>query len=122
MSNVAVIGASADKSKYGNKCVRAFVDSDYDVYPVNPKEKEIEGLKCYQSVVDIKDKIDIASVYLPPEIGLKVADDIIKKGIETVYLNPGSESKELISKLEKAGIKVLALCSIIAIGKTPSDY
>jgi len=122
MPSIAILGASKERSKFGNKCVRAYSDAGYKIFPINLKEKEIEGLKCYKSVLDVPGNIDIASVYILPAIGLKVADEIIKKGIGKVYLNPGSESERIISKLHKAGIEVLAKCSIVAIGKSPSQY
>ncbi|MEM4398161.1 MAG: CoA-binding protein [Candidatus Woesearchaeota archaeon] len=118
---IAIIGASKDRNKYGNKAVRAYKELDNVVFPVNPHEKEIEGLPCYSSVLDIPIEVDAASIYLPPEIGLKVVDDIIKKGIKKVFLNPGTESDELINKLRLYGIEVILACSIRAIGKNPDE-
>ena len=57
--NIAVIGASADREKFGNKCVRAYVSKGYVVFPVNPKQDIIEELKCYKSILDISEDIDI---------------------------------------------------------------
>ncbi|MEM2131536.1 MAG: CoA-binding protein [Candidatus Woesearchaeota archaeon] len=118
---IAIIGASKDRNKYGNKAVRAYKELDNVVFPVNPHEKEIEGLPCYSSVLDIPMDVDVVSIYLPPEIGLKVADEIIKKGIKKVFLNPGSESDELINKLRLYGIEVILACSIRAVGKNPDE-
>ena len=118
---IAIIGASKDRSKFSNKAVRAYKDLDHVVFPVNPHEKEIEGLICYQSVLEIPLEVDVASVYLPPEIGLKVTDDIIKKGIKKVYLNPGADSDQIISKLRENKVEVLLLCSIRALGVDPDS-
>ncbi|MEM3374803.1 MAG: CoA-binding protein [Candidatus Woesearchaeota archaeon] len=118
---IAIIGASKDRNKFGNKAVRAYKEQDDVVFPVNPHEKEIEGLPCYSSVLDIPMEVDVASIYLPPEVGIKVIDDIIKKGIKKVYLNPGSESEEIINKLRLYGIEVIQACSIRAIGKNPNN-
>jgi uncharacterized protein len=118
---IAIVGASKDRTKFSNKAVRAYKEKDHVVFPVNPHEKEIEGLICYSKVLDIPLDVDVVSIYLPPEIGLKIVDDIIKKGIKKVYLNPGSESDELVNKLRIYGIEVVLDCSIKAIGSDPNQ-
>ena len=77
---VAIIGASADRAKFSNKAIHAHLRAGYDVYPVNPKEETIESLKCYKSVLDIPVTLDRVSLYLPPPVGIKVLDDIARKG------------------------------------------
>ena len=62
---VQIIGASATKNKFSNKSIHAHLHAGYDVYPVNPKEEMIEGLKCYKSVADIPVALDRISLYLP---------------------------------------------------------
>jgi len=119
---IAIIGASKDRTKYSNKAVRAYKQMDHVVFPVNPHEKEIEGLICYTNVQEIPLEVDLASIYLPPEIGIKLIDDLIKKGIKKVCLNPGSESEELVNKLRIYGMEVILSCSIKAIGLNPSDF
>ena len=118
---IAIIGASKDRTKYSNKAVRAYKENDHVVFPVNPNERMIEGLKCYASIREIPLEIDAVSMYLPPEIGIKVVDEIIKKQIPKVYLNPGSESKEIINKLKKNKIKTLLTCSIREIDVNPDS-
>lgn len=120
--NIAIIGASKNKHKFGNKAVRAFVEAGWTVFPVNPKEKEIEGLTCYASVLDINERIDIVSLYVPSSVSLGLVDDIKKKGVKKVYVNPGAESDELIAKLRENGIEPLLLCSIMNVGLHPSDF
>lgn len=119
---IAIIGASKNRDKFGNKAVRAYKEKHHVVFPVNPHEREIEGLTCYNSVFEIPLEIDVVSIYLPPVLGMKVVDDIIKKGIKKVYLNPGSESQDIIKKLKKKKIEVLEECSIRAIGANPEEY
>ena len=114
---IAIIGASKDRSKFGNKAVRAYLKKGHEVFPVNPHEDEIEGLRCYASVKDIPGDVEVASFYLPPEVGEKVADEVIEKGVGEVYLNPGSESGALVQKLGSAGIRVRLVCSILAVGE-----
>ena len=76
MPTVAILGASADRSKFGNKSVRAHQQQGYTVYPVNPKADEIEGLKAFKSLAEVPaGKLDRISVYLPPQVGLAVLPD-----------------------------------------------
>lgn len=118
---VAIIGASQDRSKYGNKAVRAYIKQGWKVYPVNPAEKKIEGLKVYNSILDIKKKIDRVSIYLPPAIGIGIIEDVAKKEPKEVFLNPGTESEELIIAAKKLGIDPILACSIIDIHETPDS-
>jgi uncharacterized protein len=111
---IAVIGASNDPAKYGNRAVRAWMRTAWTVYPVNPTEDEVEGLRAYSSVLDIPGEVHTATLYVPPSVGLSVADELIEKGVSEVYLNPGAASAELRQKLEDAAIKVIEACSIIA--------
>ncbi|HEY2760330.1 MAG TPA: CoA-binding protein, partial [Pirellulales bacterium] len=88
MPTVAVLGASADRSKYGNKAVRAYQQRGFTVYPVNPKGGEIEGLESYASMADVPaGKLNLISVYLPPPVGLEVLDEVAKRGCDELWLN-----------------------------------
>ena len=109
---VAVVGASADRSKYGNEAVRAHASAGYEVYPVNPKEREIEGLKCYASVGEIPVPLDRVTIYLPPALGLKVIEEIAQKGTKELFLNPGTESDELVERARLLGLNPILACSI----------
>jgi len=124
MPTVAILGASADRSKFGNKAVRAFLAQGYIVYPVNPKGGEVEGLPVRHSLADIPPdiKLDRISVYLPPAIGLKMLPQIAARGCAELWLNPGSESDDLVAAAEKAGLNVIQACSIVAIGESPHEY
>jgi predicted CoA-binding protein len=116
---VAVIGASSNRSKFGNRAVRAYRQQGHTVVPINPNESEIEGLKTYGSVLDVPGPIDMASFYVPPEIGLQVIDDVARKGIPEVWLNPGAESDALIARATALHIQPIVACSIVAIGENP---
>lgn len=120
---VAVLGASADRSKFGNKAIRAHLQQGYDVYPVNPKGGEIEGLTVYQSLADVPvERLDRISVYLPPKIGLAMLDEIAAKGCGELWLNPGSESDELVDQARSLGLDPIQACSIVALGVRPSMF
>jgi predicted CoA-binding protein len=122
MKTVAVIGASADRRKFGNKAVRAFARRGYRVVPVNPREREIEGWPAYPSVLDVDGPIDVATVYVPPPSGERVMEDVARKGIPELWLNPGSESPAVVARAEALGLRPILACSIIGIGERPSDY
>ena len=119
---VAVIGASNDRRKFGNKAVRAFASQGHTVVPINPHETEVEGLRAYRSVLDVPYAIDMATFYVPPEIGEQIVGEVAKKGIGEVWLNPGAESEQLVTRARALNLKPIVACSIIAIGESPGDY
>ena len=121
MPAIAIIGASNNRDKYGNKAVRAYLQKGYTVYPINPKEETIEGLKVYKSVLEVPGQVDVASFYIPAQAGMKVIEEIAKKGIKDVYLNPGAESNELYEKAKKLGLNPMMACSIVAAGMSPNQ-
>jgi predicted CoA-binding protein len=118
---VAVIGASADRQKFGNRAVRAFREQGYTVIPINPNGGEVEGLQTFRSVLDVPGPIDMASFYVPPQIGEQIIDEVAKKGIREIWLNPGAESDALIARARALGLAPIVACSVVAIGRNPYD-
>ena len=116
---VAVIGASSDPRKFGNRAVRAFRRQGYTVVPINPNRTRIEGLQAYASVLDVPGAIDIATFYVPPGVGARVIQDVAKKEIPEVWLNPGSESEELVRLARSLKVEPIIACSILGIGENP---
>jgi predicted CoA-binding protein len=108
---IAVIGASNKKRKYSNRALRLYRKEGYDVIPVNPNEEDVEGIPCYRSILDIPKMVDIASFYVPPEIGRKIVPQIIKAGVRVVYLNPGADAEDIVESLESAGISAMRVCT-----------
>lgn len=122
MPTVAILGASSDRSKFGNKSVRAHQQQGYTVYPVNPKGGEIEGLVAYRSLADVPPgKLNRISMYLPPAIGLAALDEIAARGCNELWLNPGSDSPDVVEKARKLGLNVVQACSIVDVGISPSS-
>jgi uncharacterized protein len=119
---VAVIGASNQRHKYGNRAVRAYVQEGYTVIPINPHEREVEGLKAYPSVLDVPGSIDMATFYVPPDVGERVIDEVARKQIPEVWLNPGAESDALVARARSLSIRPIVACSIIAVGQNPNDW
>ena len=122
MKTVAVIGASSNRDKFGNKALRAFEKRGYRVIPVNPNEAEVEGHPTFKSVLDIPGSVDLATVYVPPRVGVAVIDEVAKKGITEVWLNPGADDPAVVDRARKLGLKAVQTCSILAIGESPSRY
>ena len=119
---VAIIGASSDRRKFGNKALRAFQHQGHTVIPVNPNEKEVEGLPAVASVLDIPGPVDMATFYVPPDVGVRVLDDVARKKIPEVWLNPGADTDAVIARARALGIEPVVACSIIAAGENPYDY
>jgi hypothetical protein len=119
---IAIIGASSNRHKFGNKALRAFRDEGYTVLPINPNEPEVEGIKTYPSVLDVPYAIDMATVYVPPDIGQGLLAEFEKKQIAEIWLNPGAESDELLAEARQRKLNVIAACSIVGIGRSPYEF
>lgn len=119
---IAILGASTDRSKYGNIAVRAYKDLGWTVYPVNPKADQVEGLDAYTSLVSVPKPLGRVSVYLPPKVLLNVLDEIAAAEPEEVWLNPGTESPEVLERAGELGLNVIQACSIVDRGVSPSQY
>ena len=121
MKIVAVIGASTDRNKFGNKAVRAYAQQGFTVWPVNPKEPVVEGLSAFASIADVPGRPNLVSVYLPPPVTLKVLPAIAAKGCDELWLNPGTESDAVLAEAERLGLNVIQACSIVSVGVSPES-
>ncbi|MBI1901906.1 MAG: CoA-binding protein [Planctomycetia bacterium] len=122
MPTAAIIGASADRTKFGNKSVRAHLSQGYEVFPVNPKGGVIEGLAVYKSLRDVPQRpLDRVSLYVPPAVGVSLLKEIAEVGCKELWLNPGSESDELVEKAEALGLNAIVACSIVSLGVSPEE-
>ncbi len=114
---IAIVGASNNREKFGNKAVRAYLRSGYEVFPIHPTADVIEGLKAYRSVIDVPCHVfDRISLYVPPDVGLTLLDEITRKPAHEVWLNPGAESPELVAQATARGLNVVVACSLLALG------
>lgn len=120
---VAIIGASADRSKFGNISVRAHAQQGYEVYPVNPRGGEIEGLPVAATIAEVPaEDLDRVSLYVPPAVGEQLLPAIAAKGCRELWLNPGTESDALVARARELGIRTVVGCSIVDLGVSPSDF
>ena len=116
---VAVVGASSDRRKFGNRALRAFQAEGHHVIPINPNEHEVEGLATYPSVLDVPGPIDMATVYVQPDVALRLLPEFEQKQIGEIWINPGAESEELLAEARRRRLNVIAACSIVGIGRNP---
>ena len=119
---VAIVGASADRSKYSNKSVRAHLKQGWEVYPVNPRGGEIEGLKVYTSLAEIPVGLDRVTLYLPASIGVKMLPAIAAAKPAEFFVNPGAESDELVAEAQRLGLDPILACSIVDLGTKPAEF
>ena len=116
----AIVGASRDRSKYGNRSLRAHLSQGYRVFPVNPEAEEVEGQTAYPSLRDLPvAHVDRISMYVPPEIGVTLLDQVAEKTPAEFWLNPGSESEELLERAQELGLEPIVACSIVDLGLNP---
>lgn len=119
---VAILGASTNRAKFGNKAVRAFLQAGWTVYPVNPRASEIEGLPCFASLDAVPaGRLDRVSFYLPPAVGIHALDLVAARPVGEVWLNPGADSPALLARAEELGLNVIQACSIIDVGGNPGS-
>src|SRR5215213_1550028 len=119
---VAVVGASSDRNKFGNKALRAFQAEGYRVIPINPNERTVEGLPTHASVLDVPDAIDMATVYVQPEVTLRLLDEFEEKKIPEIWVNPGAEDDEVVAEARRRKMNVIFACSIVGIGRSPYQF
>ena len=112
---VAVLGASPKPGRFSHKAIVALKAAGYQVFPVNPGQSEIDGLSCYPDLPSCPVSIDTITVYVNPLILIRRVDDMIAVNPSRVILNPGTESEEVIERLQEAGIEVLQDCTLVML-------
>lgn len=113
----AVVGASRDRSKFGNRVLRAYLEHGYLVVPVNPREREIEGLAAVPSLAQLPRKVDGISIVTPPDVSGAVTVEALTLGYRNLWFQPGSEHLEAVRAARAAGARVLAYgpCVLVAL-------
>jgi predicted CoA-binding protein len=119
----AVVGASQDRSKYGNKVLRVYQQNDLEAVPINPTAIEIEGAKVYADLVSVPGTIDAVSIITPPAVTERVVEAAIARGIKHIWMQPGAESQKAIRTAEAAGASVIAggPCILVSLRYRESD-
>jgi uncharacterized protein len=119
---VAIIGANSARRRFSNKSLRAHQSVGWNVVPVNPSENEVEGHRAYATISEVPDPIDRVTMYVRPEVGITMLEAIAAKKPAEFWLNPGTESRELVQKAKELGLDPILGCSIIDLGVSPSDF
>ncbi len=119
-STVAIIGASRDRSRFGNISVRAHLQQGYRVFPINPNATEIEGLSAFDSLADLPvQSLDRITIYVPPETGIDLLDEIAEFDVDEIWFNPGSADADLRARAAELGLEIIEACSIVDLGISP---
>lgn len=114
----AVVGASRDRSKYGNKVLRAYLQTNRAVFPVNPTADIVEGLTAYPELTQLPEAVFGISIITPPKVTRTVVEQAGQLGIKNVWMQPGAESDAAIGCAERLGMNVIAggPCILVALG------
>lgn len=114
----AVVGASTDRSKYGNKVLRAYFQSGREAYPINPKADEVEGHRAFPDLASLPEVPRGISIITPPPVTEKVVANAADAGVEFVWMQPGAESPEAIRIAKERGLGVIAdgSCLLVVVG------
>ncbi|MGH7242577.1 MAG: CoA-binding protein [Phycisphaerales bacterium] len=114
----AVVGASGDRSKYGNKVLRCYMQNARAAFPVNPAMTEVEGLKAYPKLRALPESVHAISIITPPPVTERIIEEAGELGIKHVWMQPGAESGEAISRAKARGMSVIAggACILIVLG------
>jgi uncharacterized protein len=113
----AVVGASTDRAKYGNKVLRAYLQNNLDVAPVNPTADEVEGLKSFPDLASLPEPVDGISIVTPPKTSEQIVKQAVELGIKQIWMQPGAESGQAIELAEQSGANVIAggPCLLVAL-------
>lgn len=116
----AVVGASTNREKYGNKVLRVYQQNDKPVYPINPRAQTIEGLQAYPDLASLPELPHGVSIITPPAITARVVDQALSLGIEHLWMQPGAENAEAIALARDNGVNVVAYgaCALVVMGYT----
>lgn len=104
----AVVGASRDRSKFGNRVLRAYLAHGRRAIPVHPTEREIEGLACVPDLASLAERVDGVSIITPPPVTARVVDQALALGLKRLWMQPGAEDRASIERARAAGALVLA--------------
>jgi len=112
---VVVLGASPKPERYSNQAVRALVEHGHRVIPVHPLLKEIAGVPAVSALAQINGAVNTLTLYVGPERGKELIQEMIDLKPDRVIMNPGTESDEIETHLNDEGILVLRACTLVML-------
>ena len=107
LKRVAVIGMSKNEHKAAHYVPKYLSENGFSIIPVNPTTDEILGKKCYSTISDIDDDVDIIDVFRPSELVLPVVEEAIKKNPTVIWLQEGIHNLEAEKMAQENGIKIV---------------
>jgi predicted CoA-binding protein len=113
-----VAGASTNREKYGNKVLRCYQQNGRSAIPVNPREREIEGVACVATISELPPEVKSLSMITPPEVTAKLVPLAIERGITGIWMQPGAEHPAAVALCREKGINVIAdgSCLLVVLG------
>ena len=119
----AVVGASKDRSKYGNKVLRCYLQHNLKAYPINPGASQIEGRRAYPDLATLPEPVARISVITPPAVTEQIVVEAGDAGVEFIWMQPGAESEAAVDEAEGAGIGVISggPCLLVVLGYTERE-
>ncbi len=104
----AVAGVSRDSGKYGSIVYRRLRDRGEEVYPVNPRISEIEGIPCYPTVADPPEVVDQIVIVTPARRTERIVEQAVEAGIRRIWMQPGAESVKAVEYCRSCGVNVVS--------------
>ena len=98
---IALVGASNDPTKYGNKILLNLVSKGYNVAPINSKEDTIAGIKSYKNILDLIESPSIINFVVPPKIGFEITKELVENNYDNFWYQPGAESQKISTYLNE---------------------
>ena len=105
---IALVGASPKPERDSNDVMRYLIAKGYEVYPVNPRYSEVLGRKCYPSVLDIPDEVEIVDLFVRPEFTMDYVEQAVKKGAKVVWFQFNTYNREAFKKAGEKGLVAVA--------------
>jgi len=103
----AVIGSFRNETKFAYKILVNLTEKGFEVFPVNPHIREVEGRVCYKTISDIPYSVDVVNIVTPPLVTENILKECLQKGIKRAWLQPGAESQAAIKFCHDNDIKVV---------------
>jgi predicted CoA-binding protein len=114
----AVVGASSNREKYGNKVLRAYLQTNRKVFAINPNEQEVEGVPSYPNLASLPEAVDAISIITQPAVTEKIIEQAAAAGIHHVWMQPGAESPRALERAEELGMNAIGggPCLLVTLG------
>ena len=114
----AVVGASSDRSKYGNMVLRSYLQNGRRAIPVNPREGEVEGIATVPDLASLPEPVHGVSIITPPPVTERIVEEAAKAGLKRLWMQPGAESEKAVRRAEELGLSVIANgpCLLVSLG------